>query len=617
MEWASRLGAFDRLVVRVQGVVRVTAQMEPGRRSPPGSRRGTAAVLAACIAAGLAAAGPVAASPPGAIAEYSAGLPAPGVPAGIAAAVDGNLWVTNQGRPPNESMSAKVIARVTPAGGITAPAPVTGPASAITPGPDGNLWFTVVGRPAAIGRLTSAGAIVPGFFSPNAGGDVGGLVTGPDGNVWLAVGQYVTSPGAIVRVTPQGAITEFPTDGIAGWNTPADVAAGPDGNLWFAVRRNDTPRDGFPSGTPGAVGRVTPAGAFTILSGGLNAGSDPRAIAAGADGNLWFTDRGATAAIGRISPAGAVTEFSAGLNAGSAPRDIALGADGNLWFTDEGATPAIGRISPDGTIAEFTSGLGAGSAPASIAAGPDGNLWFTDQGARPAVGTAGSGAPAANASPPLVRGAPLVGSRLSCEGDTWSSWAGAQPLRDRFGFDGHRWRRDGALLPGASATTYRPVAADAGHQIACEVTVTYPLIDVSATAASPPVTVRSAPLGVRIAGARTVTRGGRARLRYRITNRTGRALRGVVLTNLLPKGLRIDAASLRANAAVRRRSLRFAGRGRRVTFTIGTLARRASAVVNVDAAVARATPRGRRANSVVVRATGVAPLRAESSVTIR
>jgi streptogramin lyase len=46
---------------------------------------------------------------------------------------------------------------------------------------------------------------------------------------------------------------------------------------------------------------------------------------------------------------GRVTEFSTGLPAGSYPEWIATGPDGNVWFTDDGATGAIG-ITPWGQI---------------------------------------------------------------------------------------------------------------------------------------------------------------------------------------------------------------------------------------------------------------------------
>jgi len=53
---------------------------------------------------------------------------------------------------------------------------------------------------------------------------------------------------------------------------------------------------------------------------------------------------------------------------------IAAGPDGNLWFTNLGNN-SVGRVTPAGVVSNFTgSGI---SDPFGIAAGPDGNLWFT------------------------------------------------------------------------------------------------------------------------------------------------------------------------------------------------------------------------------------------------
>jgi hypothetical protein len=56
--------------------------------------------------------------------------------------------------------------------------------------------------------------------------------------------------------------------------------------------------------------------------------------------------------------------------------DIAAGPDGNLWFTERKANK-IGRITPQGVIAEFPVPT-ADSEPAAICVGPDGNIWFTE-----------------------------------------------------------------------------------------------------------------------------------------------------------------------------------------------------------------------------------------------
>jgi streptogramin lyase len=145
------------------------------------------------------------------------------------------------------------------------------------------------------------------------------------------------------------------------------------------------------------VAGAAPLGQVTEFTNGLNPGSDPTSIVAGADGNVWFADPGTTSAIGQITPSGTITEFTNGLNPGSRPGGIrgtqatftggiVTGPDGNVWFTDDGTTKAIGRITPTGTITEFSDGLNAGSFPFSMTVGPDGNLWFTDQGSTKAIG---------------------------------------------------------------------------------------------------------------------------------------------------------------------------------------------------------------------------------------
>src|SRR5260370_769374 len=64
-------------------------------------------------------------------------------------------------------------------------------------------------------------------------------------------------------------------------------------------------------------------------------------MAAGRDGNLWFTESGANK-IGRITPAGAVTEFAVPTG-NSQPEGITAGPDGSIWFTESNASK-IGRF---------------------------------------------------------------------------------------------------------------------------------------------------------------------------------------------------------------------------------------------------------------------------------
>ena len=80
------------------------------------------------------------------------------------------------------------------------------------------------------------------------------------------------------------------------------------------------------------------------------------------------------ASIGRITTAGVITEFP--LTPGTVPYLIAAGPDGNLWFT-EASGNKIGRITPTGVITEFSTPTILTS-PDGITTGPDGNLWFTE-----------------------------------------------------------------------------------------------------------------------------------------------------------------------------------------------------------------------------------------------
>jgi virginiamycin B lyase len=409
-----------------------------------------------------------AAAPAGAITEFYAGLAKGSAPSDITPGPDGNIWFTDDG-------TTSAIGQITPSGTITEFSKGLGPGSrprGITTGPDGNLWFADQGTTPAIGRITPSGTITEFSAGLNPGSAPVTIASGADGDLWFT--DRGSTP-AIGRITPSGTITEF-SAGLNAGAAPRRIVAGADGDMWFTDL-----------GSTSAIGRITPGGTITEFSTGLKPGAEPRNIAPGPDGNLWFTDAGEPSAIGQITPSGTITEFSTGLNPGSVPVGIAPGPDGNLWFTDRGSTPAIGRITPTGAITEFSAGLNTRSAPASIAPAADGNLWFTDNGVAPAIGQIGTGAAAPIASLPTI--SDQAGGVQLCEA-TWSSWASLQPSTSLFGFDGYHWLLDSSKI--ASGQSYAPAAADVGAQLACEVTATYPLLDVTVLATSLPVTVTAA-----------------------------------------------------------------------------------------------------------------------------
>ena len=128
-----------------------------------------------------------------------------------------------------------------------------------------------------------------------------------------------------------------------------------------------------PPPPPDPVGTVT---VFTDVSLG-----QPRDIALGGDGNLWFTSYSGYS-IGRVTPTGVVTSFR--VPEVPLPNGIAAGLNGDLWFTTGAAFPThstrVGRITSNGVITLF-SGVGI-SSPLGITLGPDGNMWFANWGSK-------------------------------------------------------------------------------------------------------------------------------------------------------------------------------------------------------------------------------------------
>lgn len=275
--------------------------------------------------------------------------------------------------------------------------PVGARPGAVAAGSDGNVWFTDTSDDdGIIGRITPNGAVTR--FQHVLGDDDGSAaITAGPGGMWFVESEH----DRVGRITNEGAVKAF---GTGGHHDPTSIAAGPDGNLWYTAK-----------GDGGAIVRITPAGAVTEFTAGLTPGGKPQDITAGPDGNLWFTAPG-TGRIGRVTPAGAITEFGAGSLVGS-PRDITAGPDGNVWFTENGSAPAVARVTPDGVIAQYTVGLPLGSAPESIATGADGNVHFTDRGAN-AIGHV-TPAGAITTSGGLAGAAGLRGITTGPDGRLW------------------------------------------------------------------------------------------------------------------------------------------------------------------------------------------------------
>ena len=371
---------------------------------------------------------------------------------------DGNMWFTEY--------KGEKIGRITTSGTIAEFAIPTENArpEGLTAGPEGNLWLAER-KGNKIGMITPSGAISE-FAIPTAESEPEDIALGPDGNLWFT--EYKANK--IGRITPAGVITEFSLPTAE--SGPLGIAPGPDGNVWFTEYKK------------GQIGRITPSGSIIEFP-MPTAESGPWHIAPGPDGNLWFTEF-KDDKIGRITPNGVFSEFSIP-TAESLPTGIASGPDGNIWFVEYKGNK-IGRITPSGTITEFPLSS-AESGPSSLEAGPDGNVWFAESNTD-SIARIGTGAPEASVSAPVLTGDDQAGTPQTCN-TSWSAWDSLQPSATLFSFDGYRWLLDGAPL--ATGQSYTPTREQLGHQLSCSETATYPLLDVTDSASSAPVTVLAPP----------------------------------------------------------------------------------------------------------------------------
>lgn len=233
---------------------------------------------------------------------------------------------------------------------------------------DGSIWYT--GRD-WIGRIRPDGTVaeypLPGpETGPERSEPWGPIVAGPDGNVWLS-GLRAPADGnessgtwraTLYRVTPAGQVSEFFLPSAGG--TPTRLAAGPDGNVWFTASSAE------------AVGRITPGGEIKEFP--LPHYTRPSFITGGPDGNVWFSiETEGGSGVARITPSGELSAFPLGAKGSNIYAGAIVGGpDGRVWVSAGGA---ILRVAPDGRISRVTLPNTTGAN--QLAVGPEGDVWYT------------------------------------------------------------------------------------------------------------------------------------------------------------------------------------------------------------------------------------------------
>ena len=246
---------------------------------------------------------------------------------------------------------------------VAAPAVANPVPYQIVAGPDGAMWFTEEGA-SAIGRIDPQGHIRQ-FPLTSKNAQPEGIALGPDGALYVAENegpnQYDTH---VARVSSDGRVRE--------WNDsdymPQGVAAGGNGSMWF---------------TQSCGGLVVLSKSGKLQQHPLQGiPSETDAIVQGSDGAMWFAEDG-TAKIGRMDAAGAVTLYDGLMyhkTYADLPHGVAAGSDGNLWWTAF-ESGVIWAMDVHGRIVHAYAIPTKHAQPWGIVAGPDGALWFTEYGA--------------------------------------------------------------------------------------------------------------------------------------------------------------------------------------------------------------------------------------------
>lgn len=202
-----------------------------------------------------------------------------------------------------------------------------------------NIWFTgVSGNSARAGRInvsTGAIAIYYGPVTILAGQHVSKPVADAHGNIWyhaqIPYGMNVKHQ--LIRIdADRGTSTVMLTSDTL--STYSNIVAARDDRTWVT----DTHYKRLV--TKSSTGETVYA-----LPSSVN---DTENLAAGVNGNLWFTANGS---VYKMTPSGTFTEYP--LVSGATPQYLTEDVDGTLWFADNGSTKKISRLATDGSVTDY------------------------------------------------------------------------------------------------------------------------------------------------------------------------------------------------------------------------------------------------------------------------
>ncbi|MFC5498499.1 hypothetical protein ACFPOE_13215 [Caenimonas terrae] len=322
-------------------------------------------------------------------------------PVGLALDAGGNLYVADSGN--------KAVRRISTGGVVTTVATLPDAPTRLALDRAGGIYVL---SDQALRRLAPDGSLTTLPIQPGAGAAAqapfglrfSGIAVDGDGNLLVAdtaASGVFSGVGTVRKVDAQGRSLPYgpAADGLVRIAFPQDIAIDGAGNLLVA-------NDGS-FGVSASISfifrtlvRVAPDGTQTVIAGAEEAGrtvdgaaalarfTDPRAIAAGPNGQVVVVETGSNA-VRLLDPLGTVRTLAGGNGAGhvdgagpqarfDGPQGIAAAADGSLYVA-ELVGRSIRKISPAGIVTTWMpAGSPPGQRPVSVAVNRAGTVYASD-----------------------------------------------------------------------------------------------------------------------------------------------------------------------------------------------------------------------------------------------